>query len=166
MVIYNARTHTVTTVDGRETCPAACTSTLFVDPTTGKPMGYTAASDQPLSTGVPSMVATWATAVGDYGGLSLGADLQPAIRIAKRGFAVNFDFNQPEQSSLSTPQAYPASRSLLLTPSGEPDELVVEHLIGRAGLLQQRARPTAHQSARRALLPRHRANPPARQLPG
>jgi gamma-glutamyltranspeptidase/glutathione hydrolase len=120
MVIYNARTHTVTTVDGREACPAVCTSTLFVDPTTGKPMGYTAASDQPLSTGVPSMIATWATAVRDYGTLSLGADLQPAIRVAKRGFAVNFDFNQLEQSSLSTLQAYPASRSLLLTPSGDP----------------------------------------------
>src|SRR5450432_29116 len=76
MVIYNARTHTVTTVDGRETCPAACTSTLFVDPTTGEPMGYTSASDQPLSTGVPSMVATWATAVREYGQLSLSADLQ------------------------------------------------------------------------------------------
>lgn len=120
MVIYNARRHTVTTVDGRETCPAACTSTLFVDPTTGEPMGYTAASDQPLSTGVPSMVATWATAVRDYGRLSLGADLRPAIRVAKRGFAVNFDFNQLEQSGLSTLQAYPASRSLLLTPSGDP----------------------------------------------
>ncbi len=120
MVIYNARTHTVTTIDGRETCPAACTSTLFVDPTTGQPMDYTTASDQPLSTGVPSMVATWATAVGDYGRLSLSADLQPAIRVAERGFAVNFDFNQLEQSGLSTLQAYPASRSLLLTPSGDP----------------------------------------------
>jgi gamma-glutamyltranspeptidase / glutathione hydrolase len=120
MVIYNARTHTVTTIDGRETCPAACTSTMFVDPTTGQPMDYTAASDQPLSTGVPSMVATWATAVRDYGRLSLGADLQPAIRVAKRGFAVNFDFNQLEQSGLPTLQAYPASRSLLLTTSGNP----------------------------------------------
>ena len=53
MVIYNARTHTVTTIDGREYCPAACTSTMFIDPATGKPMDYTAASDQPLSTGVP-----------------------------------------------------------------------------------------------------------------
>jgi gamma-glutamyltranspeptidase / glutathione hydrolase len=120
MVIYNARTHTVTTIDGRETCPAACTSTLFVDPTTGQPMDYTAASDQPLSTGVPSMVATWATAVRDDGRLSLGADLRPAIRVAKRGFAVNFDFNQLEQAGLTTLQAYPASRSLLLTPSGDP----------------------------------------------
>ncbi len=120
MVIYNARTHTVTTIDGRETCPSACTSTLFVDPTTGKPMNYTAASDQQLSTGVPGNVATWATAVRKLGRLSFSADLQPAIALAKRGFKVNFDFNQLEQSSLSTLQAYPASRSLLLTPSGDP----------------------------------------------
>ena len=120
MVIYNARTHEVTTIDGRETCPAACTTSMFVDPATGQPMGYTAASDQPLATGVPSNVATWATAARNFGRLSLAADLQPAIRVARRGFAVNFDFNQLEQSSLSTLQAYPASRSLLLTPSGDP----------------------------------------------
>ena len=120
MVIYNARTHTVTTIDGRETCPSACTSTLFVDPTTGQPMNYTAASDQPLSTGVPGNLATWAKAVRRFGRLSLSADLQPAIGLAKHGFAVNFDFNQLEQSGLSTLQAYPASRSLLLTPSGNP----------------------------------------------
>ncbi len=120
MVIYNARTHSVTTIDGRETCPAACTSTLFLDPATGQPMDYTTASDQPLSTGVPSMVATWATAVRDDGRLSLGADLQPAIGLATRGFRVDFDFNQLEQAGLSTLQAYPASRSLLLTPAGDP----------------------------------------------
>ena len=120
MVIYNTRSHTVTTVDGRETCPAACTTTMFVDPSTGKPMAYTAASDQPLATGVPSNLATWATAVRAFGHLSLADDLQPAIHVARRGFAVNFDFNQLEQSSLSTLQAYPASRSLLLTPSGDP----------------------------------------------
>ncbi len=120
MVIYNARTHTVTTIDGRETCPSACTTSVFLNPTTGQPMGYTAASDQPLSTGVPGNVATWATAIRRFGRLSLSADLQPAIALAKKGFKVNFDFNQLEQSSLATLQAYPASRSLLLTPSGNP----------------------------------------------
>jgi len=75
MVIYNARTHTVTTIDGRETCPSACTTNLFIDPRAGQPMNYTAASDQPLSTGVPSNVATWANAVRNFGRLSLGADL-------------------------------------------------------------------------------------------
>ena len=90
MVIYNARTHTVSTIDGRETCPSACTSTLFVDPTTGQPMNYTAASDQPLSTGVPGKPREWATAVRKLGRLSLSDDLQPAIGLAKHGFAVNF----------------------------------------------------------------------------
>src|ERR1700735_4097569 len=40
MIVYNAKTHKVTTIDGRETCPAACTSKLFLDPKTGKPMDY------------------------------------------------------------------------------------------------------------------------------
>jgi gamma-glutamyltranspeptidase / glutathione hydrolase len=62
MVIYLAKTHQVVTIDGRENCPAACTSTMFTDPKTGQPLGYDYASDQPLATGVPSMVATWATA--------------------------------------------------------------------------------------------------------
>src|SRR6201992_2074464 len=32
MIVYDAKTHKVTTIDGRETCPAACTSKLFVNP--------------------------------------------------------------------------------------------------------------------------------------
>ncbi|MGH3177202.1 MAG: gamma-glutamyltransferase, partial [Streptosporangiaceae bacterium] len=72
MVIYLAKTHEVVTIDGRENCPAACTSTMFIDPATGQPYGYDYASDQPLATGVPSMVATWAKAVSRYGRNSLG----------------------------------------------------------------------------------------------
>jgi gamma-glutamyltranspeptidase/glutathione hydrolase len=34
MVIYNARTHQVTTIDGRESCPSACTATMFINPAT------------------------------------------------------------------------------------------------------------------------------------
>jgi gamma-glutamyltranspeptidase/glutathione hydrolase len=120
MVIYNARTHSVTTIDGRENCPAACTSSLFIDPSTGQPMNYTVASDQPLSTGVPGNLATWDKAVALYGKRSLGQDLEPAIEIAKRGFRVNPDFVQLTESGLQTLQAYPASRQLLLDPSGNP----------------------------------------------
>ena len=67
MVIYLARTHQVVTINGRETCPAACTTSMFIDPKTGQPLGYDYASDQPLATGVPSMVATWAQALKRYG---------------------------------------------------------------------------------------------------
>jgi gamma-glutamyltranspeptidase/glutathione hydrolase len=118
MVIYLARTHQVVTIDGRENCPSACTATMFTDPKTGKPLDYDYASDQPLATGVPSMVATWAKAVKRYGRKSLAADLQPAIKVAESGFRVNADFRQLEQSDLPELRAYPASRSLLLTKSG------------------------------------------------
>jgi gamma-glutamyltranspeptidase / glutathione hydrolase len=119
MVIYLAKTHQVVTVDGRENCPAACTTTMFIDPKTGQPYGYDYASDQPLATGVPSMVATWAKAVSRYGRHSLSADLQPAIGVAERGFRVNADFQQLTESDLPELQAYPASR-WLLTSSGQP----------------------------------------------
>jgi gamma-glutamyltranspeptidase/glutathione hydrolase len=120
MVIYLARTHRVVTIDGRETCPRACTPTMFIDPKTGQPLGYDYASDQPLATGVPSMVATWAKAIRLYGRKSLAADLQPAIRVADRGFRVNADFRQLTESGLAELQAYPASRALFLTPAGNP----------------------------------------------
>jgi gamma-glutamyltranspeptidase/glutathione hydrolase len=119
MVIYLAKTHQVVTVDGRENCPQACTPTMFTDPKTGQPLGYDYASDQPLATGVPSMVATWAKALHLYGRQSLGQDLQPAIGVADRGFRVNPDFQQLTESDLPELQAYPAS-SWLLTKQGNP----------------------------------------------
>jgi gamma-glutamyltranspeptidase/glutathione hydrolase len=120
MVIYLAKTHQVVTIDGRENCPAACTPAMFTDPKTGQPLDYTFASDQPLATGVPAMVATWDKAIHRYGKLSLAADLQPAINVAGQGFDVNADFRQLEQSDLPELRAYPASRSLLLTKAGNP----------------------------------------------
>ncbi|HEX3835137.1 MAG TPA: gamma-glutamyltransferase family protein [Solirubrobacteraceae bacterium] len=120
MVIYDARAHRVITIDGRETCPAACTSKLFVNPATGKPLDYDSASEQPLSTGVPSMVATWAAAIRRYGRKSFASDLQPAISVAQHGFRVNADFRQLTEAGLGTLRAYPASRALLLTKAGKP----------------------------------------------
>jgi gamma-glutamyltranspeptidase/glutathione hydrolase len=117
MVIYLAKTHQVVTIDGRENCPAACTPTMFTGH--GQPLGYDYASDQPLATGVPSMVATWATAVQRYGRQSLAADLQPAIGVATRGFRVDADFQQLTESDLPELQAYPASH-WLLTGAGQP----------------------------------------------
>ena len=119
MVIYLARTHQVVTIDGRENCPQACTTTMFIDPKTGQPYDYDYASDQPLATGVPSMVATWAKAVSQYGRQSLADDLQPAIGLARSGFRTDADFQQLTQSELPELQAYPASH-WLLTSAGQP----------------------------------------------
>ncbi len=120
MVVYLAKSHQVVTLDGRENCPAACTPTMFVDPATGQPLDYTFASDQPISTGVPAMVALWDKAVALYGREGLAADLRPAISLARHGFRVGQDFQQLTESGLSTLRDYTASRKLLLTPSGDP----------------------------------------------
>ena len=142
MVIYNARTHTVTTIDGRETCPQSCTKSLFLNPKTHKPMDYVTASDQPLSTGVPSMVATWALAIKRFGRESLKADLRPAISLARHGFAVNRDFRQLTRSGLPLIRAYPASRRLFLTPKGNP--LPLGHVLRNPGLAHTYAELGAH----------------------
>ena len=82
MVIYLAHQHRVITIDGREKCPAGCTSTMFQDPS-GQPMDFEHARRSGMAVGVPGMVATWADAVRQFGRHSFGADLQPAIGIAE-----------------------------------------------------------------------------------
>jgi gamma-glutamyltranspeptidase/glutathione hydrolase len=66
------------------------------------------------------MVAAWARAVHDYGRLSLAADLQPAIRLAERGFRVDADFHSLEVIALPSFRAFSSTRALFLTPSGQP----------------------------------------------
>jgi gamma-glutamyltranspeptidase / glutathione hydrolase len=120
MVIYLARTHQVVTIDGREKCPAACTTQLFIDPATGHPLAFEDARHSGLSVGVPGMVATWANAVRSFGRRSFAADLQPAITVAQRGFTISPDFVQIEEASLPDLQAFTPSRELFLTPDGQP----------------------------------------------
>ncbi len=117
MVIYLARQHRVVTIDGRETCPAACTSELFVED--GKPLAFEEARHSGLAVGVPGMVDTWAQAVHRYGTKRFAQDLQPAIRRAKQGFIVDETFVQETQESLQDLQAFTSSRKLFLK-DGQP----------------------------------------------
>ena len=55
-----------------------------------------------------------------YGSTSFGADLQPAIGVAQRGFPVDENFNQQEQESLPDLQSFTSSRKLFLTTDGQP----------------------------------------------
>ncbi|MGI8577474.1 MAG: gamma-glutamyltransferase [Nocardioidaceae bacterium] len=118
MVIYLARQHRVVTIDGRETCPAACTKKLFVSH--GHPLPFETARHSGLAVGVPGMVATWAQAAHQYGVRSLAADLRPAINQAKTGFVVDRTFVQETRESLTDLQAFTPSRRLFLTHDGQP----------------------------------------------
>ena len=66
-VYYDARTHRVSTIDGRETGPAAFRTDIFVDPATGQPYPFATAVTSGLSVGVPGTPATWQTVAKRFG---------------------------------------------------------------------------------------------------
>jgi gamma-glutamyltranspeptidase/glutathione hydrolase len=88
MVYYDARTHTVTAYNGRETAPAAATPALFLDEA-GKPLGFRTAVVSGRATGVPGAVAMLARAHQDHGVLPWSALFDNAEGLAANGFAVS-----------------------------------------------------------------------------
>jgi gamma-glutamyltranspeptidase/glutathione hydrolase len=88
-VYYDARTHRVTTIDGRETTPELDGPDMFIDSQTGKPLSFPTAVTSGLSVGVPGTLMTWRQALGRWGRFSLAADLRPAEHAAQAGFTVD-----------------------------------------------------------------------------
>lgn len=118
-VYFNAATHRVATLDGRETAPAAMRPTAFIDPATGRPLPFAHAVTSGLSVGVPGTPATWAQALGRWGTRSLAQVLQPAIRVADRGFVVNETFAAQTQDNAAR-FAHFSSTATLFLPHGRP----------------------------------------------
>ncbi len=118
-VFFQADTHRVFTLDGRETAPAAMRSTAFIDPATGQPLPLSDAVTSGLSVGVPGTPATWAQALSRWGTRSLAQLLEPAIRVADRGFAVDATFAQ-QTADNSARFAHFSSTAALFLPEGRP----------------------------------------------
>lgn len=117
-VYYDARTHRVSTIDGRETAPAAAGSNLFIDPSTGKPLPFPTAVTSGLSVGVPGTLMTWERALGRWGRFSLAADLKPAEKVARSGFAVDDTLREAIRENASRFGQFSSSRALFL-PGGQ-----------------------------------------------
>ena len=85
MVIHLAKDNRDTTIDYRETAPAAATATMFLD-AKGEP-DPAKSRDSALSIGVPGTVAGLALAHQKYGSgkLSLADLIAPAIDLAQQG---------------------------------------------------------------------------------
>jgi gamma-glutamyltranspeptidase/glutathione hydrolase len=115
-VYYNARTHKVSTIDGRETAPASATDQLFVE--NGQAIPFDAAVTSGLSVGVPGTPATWSTALNTWGSKSLKTVLRPAERIARDGFTVDDTFRSQTQSNQARFADFPDTAKLFL-PGGE-----------------------------------------------
>lgn len=78
----------LSTINGRETAPAAATPDRFLGPD-GKPMGFLQAFQGGKSVGVPGNIRLMATAHKNWGRLPWATVFKPAIRLAQDGFVVN-----------------------------------------------------------------------------
>ena len=111
----------VTTIDGRETAPAAMTPTSFW--ANGAPLPFNDARWSGMSVGVPGTLATWQEALEKYGTISLAQALQPGIRVARDGFVVDQTFFDQTQQAVPWFDDIPATAALFLDPDGTPHDV-------------------------------------------
>lgn len=119
-VHYDAKTHKVDTIDGRETAPASGRPDMFVE--NGKPLPFGEAVTSGLSVGVPGTPATWRDALQRWGSRDLGQVLRPAERLARDGFRVDQTFRDQTAENQQRFNAFPATRALFL-PGGQPPQV-------------------------------------------
>ena len=87
MVLHDARTREIATIDGREAAPAAADAKWFYGDD-GKPLSRMAAVPGGRSVGVPGTLRAMAVAHRRSGRLPWARLFQPAIRLAADGFVV------------------------------------------------------------------------------
>jgi gamma-glutamyltranspeptidase/glutathione hydrolase len=88
MLVHDARHNRLFAFDGRETAPAAATPDRFLD-AKGRPIEFRDAVVGGRSVGVPGVVALLEAAHRRHGKLPWARLFEPAIALAKQGFAVS-----------------------------------------------------------------------------
>ncbi|MFD6760315.1 gamma-glutamyltransferase [Streptomyces roseolus] len=120
LVHYDARSRTVSTVDGRETAPASADTGLFTE--NGAPLPFEEAMTSGRSVGTPGTPATWAAALDAWGSKPLGELLAPAERLAREGFTVDSTYRAQTAANEARFRDFPASAALFL-PGGRLPEV-------------------------------------------
>ena len=87
MLHHDAKDGSISTIDGRETAPAAAKPERFLGPD-GKPRPYMDVIPGGLSVGVPGNMRLMEMAHKKWGKLEWKALFQPAIKLAEEGFVV------------------------------------------------------------------------------
>ncbi|MFD1703211.1 gamma-glutamyltransferase [Methylopila henanensis] len=117
-LVWRAEERRLTTLDGRETAPAAATPELFLDDD-GKPLGRLEAMIGGRSVGAPG-TPRLLEALHAKGGKRPWAELfAPAIRLAREGFAVTPRLAAQVAADASRLALSPATRDYFL-PGGRP----------------------------------------------
>jgi gamma-glutamyltranspeptidase/glutathione hydrolase len=125
-MVVRTRSGKITTIDGRETAPAAMGPTSFFDEN-GKPLPFDNAYDTArwtgMSVGVPGTVATWQEALRRYGTLSLRQALRPGARVARDGFTVDQTFFNQTNAVKDWFDDVPSTAAIYLDPDGTPHDV-------------------------------------------
>jgi gamma-glutamyltranspeptidase / glutathione hydrolase len=120
MVIRTRDGH-VTTIDHRERAPVAMEPDSFWEG--GAPLPFEAARYSGLSVGVPGTVRGWAKALRRHGTMSLAEALEPAVEVAREGFAVDQIFFGQTEQNRDFFDDISSTRSLYLDPDGTPHDV-------------------------------------------
>lgn len=108
----------VDTIDGRETAPKAATPQWFyVD---GKPLSYGEAIPGGRSVGIPGNLRLAASAHNAKGKLAWRTLFQPAIRLAREGYAITPRLNAILAAASRTGALDPDARALYYGADGQP----------------------------------------------
>jgi len=111
----------VTTIDGRETAPAAMHPTSFWE--NGSPLPFNEARYSGLSVGVPGTVETWVDALDEFGTMSLAEVLAPAIHVARHGYVIDQVWFDQVNANRDWFDDVPASAALFLDADGTPRDV-------------------------------------------
>ncbi len=111
----------VTTIDSRETAPAAMTPTSFF--AGGEALEFADARFSGLSAGVPGTVRGWERALGTYGTWPLAKALKPGIRVARDGFAVDATFARQVEGNAAAFAQVPSTAAVYLDADGTPPDV-------------------------------------------
>ncbi|HWG59470.1 MAG TPA: gamma-glutamyltransferase [Candidatus Acidoferrales bacterium] len=99
-------------IDYREEAPRRATPKMYLG-ADGKPVPGLSTTGY-LSTGVPGTVAGMALAVKLFGKLTLAADMQPAIRLARQGFPLSAKLAGSLRASADRLGKFPQSKRIFL----------------------------------------------------
>ena len=120
MVVYRASNGSVSTIDSRETAPAAFEEDSFIDPETGQPIPFDERVTSGLGVGVPGTVRGWEQALDEFGSRPLSDLLQPSIRLASRGFVVDQTYRQQTLDNLVRFRNFTSTRETFLRNGNAP----------------------------------------------
>jgi gamma-glutamyltranspeptidase / glutathione hydrolase len=116
MVVHHHGSRMVTTLDYRETAPAAATQEMFMHEGRAVPELSRATG---LAVAVPGEIAGLVTALGRYGRLPFSVVAAPAIRYAREGFPIGSHLAVAIAANVERIRARPALAAILLDEKGQ-----------------------------------------------